>query len=169
MDGEAPAALGGRVTPAQVEALLERLGPDLTALDAPWVFIGSAALLVLGLPTEDCADLDILTTEAGAARLEGAWAAWREPDYRPDPAAPFRSRFSRYRTPEGAAEVMGELRLLTAEGWRPVEPGRVERRPFGKAAWPVPAAAEQLRILREFGRPKDLAKAARLEAWLAGR
>ena len=34
-------------------------------------------------------------------------------------------------------------------------------------AAPIPAAAEQLRILRLFGRPKDLAKAARLEAWLA--
>jgi hypothetical protein len=31
----------------------------------------------------------------------------------------------------------------------------------------IPSAEDQLRILRLFGRPKDLAKAARLEAWLA--
>jgi hypothetical protein len=34
-------------------------------------------------------------------------------------------------------------------------------------AGPLPSAQEQLRILRLFGRPKDLDKAQRLEAWLA--
>ena len=31
---------------------------------------------------------------------------------------------------------------------------------------PIPTAEEQLRILRLFGRPKDLTKAARLAIWL---
>jgi len=35
------------------------------------------------------------------------------------------------------------------------------------AELPIPSGAEQLRILRLFGRPKDLAKAALLEAWLS--
>lgn len=157
------------MTPAEVEALLGRLGPDLDALEAPWAIAGSGALLILGLPVDDCPDLDILTTVEGAARLETAWAGWREAGYAPDPAAPFRSRFSRYRTPEGAAEVMGDLKRPTPDGWRRVEAGRVERTPFGGRRWPVPSGPDQLRILREFGRPKDLAKAERLEAWLAGR
>lgn len=157
----------GALTPAQVETLLRRLAPDLAAISEPWTIIGSAALMIVGLPVEDCPDLDILTTEAGAAGLETRWSVWRDPDYAPDPAAVFRSRFSRYGAPEGAVEVMGGLRLRTAAGWTPVEARVVERRLFAGVEVRVPAPAEQLRILREFGRPKDLAKATRLEAFLA--
>lgn len=152
---------------AELEALVRRLAPDLTTIDEPWTIIGSGALMMVGLPVADCPDLDIVTTADGAARLEAAWGRWRQADYAPDPAAGFRSRFSRYLAPEGAVELMGDLELRTAEGWRPVVVGATERRRFGGVELPLPTPAEQLRILREFGRPKDLAKAARLEAWLA--
>jgi hypothetical protein len=154
------------MSPSQIEALVARLAPALEGL-SDWAVIGSAALVILGLPIEDCPDLDVLTSEAGAAELEAAWAAWRSEDYAPDLSAPFRSRFSRYAAPEGAIEVMGGLRLLGPEGWAPVTAGEVVTRRFGGASVRIPAAAEQLRILRLFGRPKDLAKARVLEAWLA--
>lgn len=154
------------MTPTDLARLLERLAPALERVGEPWVIIGSGALMILGLPLEDCPDLDILTTAAGAERLEGAWAEWRAGGYAPDPVAPFRSRFSRYEAPEGGFEVMGDLELNTAEGWRPVRAEAVERRAFGRGAWPIPTGTEQLRILRLFGRPKDLAKAAELERWL---
>jgi hypothetical protein len=154
------------MSPADVEALVRRLAPDLERLAEPWTIIGSGALMMVGLPVADCPDLDIVTTAAGAERLEGAWAAWRQAEYAPDPEAGFRSRFSRYLAPEGAVEVMGDLQLRTTEGWRPVAVGAVETRRFGGVALPLPTPSEQLRILREFGRPKDLAKAQRLEAWL---
>ena len=154
------------MTPGDLARLLGRLAPALEALDEPWVFIGSAALMILGLPLEDCADLDVLTTTTGAQRLERAWSAWRAADYGPDPAAPFRSRFSRYEVDEGAFEVMGDLKLRTPRGWRPVWPEAIERRAFRGGLWPIPTAADQLRILRLFGRPKDLAKATWLERWL---
>lgn len=156
------------MSPAELEALVRRLAPDLARLSEPWAVIGSGALMMVGLPVEDCPDLDILTTGAGAAALEAAWRRWRDGDYAPDPDAGFRSRFSRYLAPEGAFEVMGDLELRTAAGWTPVTVRAVERRRFGGLDMPLPTPAEQLRILREFGRPKDLAKARRLEAWLAG-
>jgi hypothetical protein len=155
------------MSPMELETLVRRLAPDLAGLTAPWTIIGSGALVMLGLSLDDCPDLDVLTTAAGAERLEAAWDAWREPAYAPDPAAGFRSRFSRYRAPEGAIEVMGDLELRTASGWRPVEVRATETRRFAGVDLPLPTTAEQLRILREFGRPKDLVKAARLEAWLA--
>ena len=151
--------------PAELGGLLRRLAPALDALDAPWAVIGSGAQMILGLPIAECPDLDILTSEAAAERLETLWAPHRIP-YTPKPG-PFRSRFSRYGFPEGAAEVLGGLELATGEGWRRVEPGLVERRPFGGGSWPVPSPADQLRILAEFGRPKDLERAVRLEAFLA--
>ncbi len=155
------------MTRSELEALVRRLGPDLAALPESWTVIGSGALMMLGLPLDDCPDLDVLTTAAGAERLEAAWRAWREPAYAPDPEAGFRSRFSRYRAPEGAVEVMGDLELRAADGWTRVEVRAIESRPFAGGDVPLPTAAEQLRILRQFGRAKDLARAARLEAWLA--
>jgi len=146
---------------------VRRLAPDLAQLEEPWTIIGSGALMIVGVAVDDCPDLDIVTTAAGAAVLEAAWSASRQADYAPDPAAAFRSRFSRYLAPEGAIEVMGDLQLRTDAGWRPVVVGATERRRFGGLDLAVPTPAEQLRILREFGRPKDLAKAERLEAWLA--
>lgn len=155
------------MSPDDLRRLVRRLAPDLAGLSEPWTIIGSGALAIVGLPVEDCPDLDILTTEAGAAVLEARWAVWRQADYAPDPDAVFRSRFSRYLAPDGAVEVMGALRLRTAAGWTPVEARAVERRAFAGVEVQVPPPAEQLRILRSFGRPKDLAKAARLEAFLA--
>ena len=156
------------MSPETLTKLLARLGPDLEALDEPWIIIGSSALIILGLPLADCQDLDILTTSAGAWQLEEVFAPWRVSGHLPDPSAPFRSRFSRYETAEGVWEVMGDLEVRTSTDWRPVVVAQAERRPFGSGAWPVPTAKEQERLLRLFGRPKDLAKARRLSTWLSG-
>jgi hypothetical protein len=143
---------------AGIEALLERLAPDLDAHAAPWALIGSAALMLLGVPLEAAGDLDVVTDPAGAARLRSAWARWLQPGEPHAPDGPFRSDdFARYATPWGLVEVMGGLRVRQGG----------ELRPLVIVGGPIPAAHEQLRILRLFGRPKDLDKAARLEAWLA--
>lgn len=141
------------MTPADVEALVARLAPDLDAFAAPWSLIGSGALILLGAPIGEAADLDVVTSVDGAGRLSAAWAGWLEPEPPKAPDGPFRSaHFARYATPWGPVEVMGGLRVRG----RPLE-----------VSGPVPSAAEQLRVLRLFGRPKDLAKAKVLEAWLA--
>jgi len=152
------------MTPAELGALLARLAPDLDTLGEPWSLIGSGALIIAGAPWPSCEDVDILTTEAGARALEAAWAGWRAGDYAPDPAAPFRSRFSRYDFRPGAAEVMGGLELRTAAGWAPVAVRELAPASFAGRTWPVPSLADQARILKSFGRPKDLEKAAFLQA-----
>ena len=156
------------MTPAALARLLARLAPPLEALDEPWVIIGSGAMMILGFPIADCPDLDILTTTSGAQALEAAWVGWRAGAYAPEPGAPFRSRFSRHVTTEGAFEVMGDLELRDTAGWRPVRADAVERRAFGGGLWPIPTGVDQLRILKAFGRPKDLVKAEALARWLEG-
>ena len=151
------------MTPAELGALLDRLALGLEALTEPWSLIGSGALIIAGAPWPSCEDVDILTTEAGAQALEAAWAGWRAADYAPDPAAPFRSRFSRYDFQPGAAEVMGGLELRTPAGWEPVEVHELAPAAFAGRTWPVPSLADQARILKSFGRRKDLEKAAFLE------
>ena len=95
----------------------------------------------------------MVTGVDGARRLRAAWAGWMDIAGPTAPDGPFRSEdFARYVTPWGPVEVMGGLRVRGREL---------------DVAGPIPSAQEQLRILRLFGRPKDLEKAARLEAWLA--
>lgn len=143
----------------QLAALLTALRPDIDAAGEPWCVIGSAALMIAQAPVSDCPDLDILTTMAGAVRLEAAWADRREAAYAPDTASPFRSRFSRYGFDAGAVEVMGDLTFNGA----PVAVQEIAAAPFGGTKVPIPTLAEQARLLRLFGRPKDRSK---LEALL---
>ena len=153
------------MSPCEVEELLERLAPDLDALTEPWTIIGSTALMILGFPVAQCPDVDILTTTRGAEQLHDRWGGHVLAGYTP-PEAPFRSRFARYGLPEGAVEVMGDMLVRRADHWIEVQPGRVEWHSFGRHDWPVPSGGDQLRILNLFGRPKDLARAVRLEPWL---
>jgi hypothetical protein len=141
------------MTPTELRALFEHVAPDLDAFASSWSLIGSGALILLGAPLEEAADLDVVTGVDGAGRLRSAWAGWLEAADPKAPDGPFQSQdFARYLTPWGPVEVMGGLkvrgRLLDVSG-------------------PLPSAADQLRILKLFGRPKDLDKAALLEAWLA--
>jgi hypothetical protein len=141
------------MTPTEVRLLFERVSEDLDALAAPWSLIGSGALILLGAPIDVANDLDVVTGVDGARRLRSAWARWLDAAEAKAPDGPFRSEdFARYVTPWGPVEVMGGL--------------QVRGRTLDLKA-PIPSAADQLRILRLFGRPKDLAKAALLEAWLA--
>lgn len=144
------------MTLTELETLLLRLTPDLDAHASSWTVIGSGALMLLGAPFERAADLDVVTSAAGARRLRDAWRGWLVSGEPTRPDGPFRSRdFARYETPWGPVEVMGGL---CVHG----EPLVVRER-----VGLIPSGPEQLRILRLFGRPKDLEKAVRLEAWLA--
>lgn len=141
------------MTPAGLRRLFEQVAPDLDAFAAPWSLIGSGAMILLGVPLDGAADLDVVTGVDGAGRLRAAWAGWLEVDEPKAPDGPFRSEdFARYLTPWGPVEVMGGLRIRGA---------------CVDVSGPIPSATEQLRILQLFGRPKDLAKVAVLEAWLA--
>lgn len=137
-----------------LQQLLALTRPALEAMAQPWCVIGSAALMIAETPIDDCPDLDILTTVAGAATLEAAWADQRQGAYSPRPDSPFRSRFSRYVFAAGAVEVMGDL----IHKGKPVAVQEIAAAPFGGAKVPIPTLAEQARLLRLFGRPKDRAR-----------
>jgi hypothetical protein len=151
------------MTREELEALLGRLAPDLETLGEPWAVIGSAAMMLAGVDWPDCADLDIVTTGAGAERLESLWSAWRRPGDPPPANGPFRSRFARFLFPEGAVETMGDLEIREAGTWRRLEIVEPVLFAAGGGLWPAPGLAEQAQILRRFGRPKDLAKARHLD------
>lgn len=148
------------MTRDELGVLLSDISADLEALDHPWQLIGSAALMVAGVDWPTCDDVDILTSTAGALALEDIWAARRETGLQPDENAPFRSQFSRYQFAGGRVEVMGDLAVRTDQGWAALDPGPVAMHAFGGGLWPAPSLEDQARILRSFGRPKDLEKVA---------
>jgi hypothetical protein len=148
------------VTP-ELAATLGDVARAAAGLPGPWWLIGSAAAVLLGLD-ETPADVDVLTGEADARRLIAALGAAPLPA---DGTPLFRSTvFAQIRSTPVAVDVMGGFEVRTAAGWTRVWPAT--RVAVGGVF--IPDAAEQARICRLFGRPKDLARAARLEAIAGG-
>lgn len=121
--------------------------------------IGSAAAYLAGLLDEPIADVDLLTSARDAWALLEVAGRPVEP---PQPSELFRSAvFGRLRTAPLPIEVMGELRLASL-GWRALRPRDRIGVAAGGATLFIPSAAEQIRILRLFGRDKDMHRAERL-------
>lgn len=127
-----------------------------------WWIIGSTAMVLAGIEGVEPDDVDILGSQATVLRFLGNWQV--EPGGRV-PGDRFRSfPYRRIRLPDCTdIETMGDLDVRVDGGWRRVVPRtRVEVK-FGGVSLFVPEISEQAEIMRLFGRPKDLAKAAVLE------
>ncbi|MEH3100784.1 hypothetical protein [Sphingomonas adhaesiva] len=127
-----------------------------TARD-PWWVIGSAAVRLHGVETP-VADIDVLTSVADG---EAIVAAWRRGVV--IGAADHRFRSTPFARLDGAAlpiEIMAGLHVHRDGAWRPVLP----RSRVVHGGFPVPDRAELIAILRLFGRPKDMRRAALLGA-----
>jgi hypothetical protein len=137
--------------------------------DAPWCLIGSAALAACGFTDVVPADVDVWCGREDAASLHARWAEHAVPDHVPADGERFRSAFARYGHLPMPVEVMGGLELRTAKDWEPLQVQAIIHVEVAGLAVPVPALHEQARILRRFGRAKDLARACLIDAHLTGR
>jgi hypothetical protein len=135
----------------------------------PWWIIGSAAMALAGVPGTAPQDIDVLCSRDDALRLQAAWVPHADAAYRPQDEARFRSEFARFTHLPMPLEVMGGLEVMTPEGWRPLQMLDHATLEVEGHAIRVPTLAEQQRIFTLFGRPKDLAKAARIAAFLEDR
>lgn len=150
-------ALVGR---SRLLAALPILLPAATALlRDPWWFIGSAAMQMSGVAGVEPNDIDLLCSGADADRLIAAWSEHLDTAYQPPDDDRFRSRFARFRHLPMPLEVMGDLQVRVEGEWRPVLVEASRRIQWNGYAVPVPTLKEQVRILRQFGRAKDMAKA----------
>lgn len=129
----------------------------------PWCLIGSAAARLVGVDI-DVADVDVLTTHSDAVRLMEHWTGRRVPDYEPPGDGRFRSCFARFDFPGLPLEVMGGLELDRGGGWQSVRAGTLVHVKLDGLIVPVPAPADQIRLLGEFGRGKDRQRARLLRA-----
>ncbi|HEY9131904.1 MAG TPA: hypothetical protein VIM98_09130 [Dyella sp.] len=143
---------------------LAEAAPDLHRLcHDRWAVIGSAAVSLVGAVVS-VADIDVLTSVEDADRLASCWRSRSEDNYTPAGAERFRSRFGRFRFSGLPLEVMGGLELFDQGAWQAVQIGERMFVSCGPVQIPVPAIADQIRILECFARPKDLQRAALLRA-----
>jgi len=129
----------------------------------PWALIGSAAAWLAGAEVT-VADLDVLTSVRDAETMIDHWRMRRDATAVPVGAERFRSRFARFAFPELAVEVMGGLEVFDDVGWTPVKIAEITTVDVAGLAIPIPAIAEQIRILESFGRPKDRQRATLLKS-----
>jgi len=135
----------------------------------PWWIIGSAAMALAGVPDTTPQDIDVLCSREDALRLRATWVLHVDRGYLPKDEARFRSTFARFTHLPMPLETMGALQVMTSGGWQPLQVVDDAVLDLHGHAVRVPTLAEQQRILLLFGRAKDLAKAARIAAFLEDR
>ena len=145
-----------------LESVLDLVARDGAALADRWWVFGSAGMALVGVPSLSPPDVDLIVSERDAAALIGLWNA-RRADAAPSPL--FRSKvFAKASIAALPIEIMAGFESFSAGAWTPVAPAtRIAIRWKGAALY-TPDAAEQAAICRRFGRPKDLARVALLEA-----
>lgn len=123
--------------------------------------IGSSAACLAGAAVE-ALDIDLMTSDEDAVRLEEAWAANRVTSHLPADDHLFRSRFSRYVFTSVPVEIMGGLQVFYQGEWRAVEISSTVELVGYSPLLLMPTVDEQLRILDMFGRAKDARRAGLL-------
>jgi len=127
-----------------------------------WVVIGSAATWLAGA-TLRVADVDVLTSTRDAQALIEHWQDRRLSTGQAVDNERFRSHFARFAFSGLPVEVIGDLEVYDGRGWRRVQIDEIVTARIDGLEIPIPSEAEQIRLLRLFGRDKDLQRAA----WLA--
>lgn len=127
----------------------------------PWWIISSAAAALHGEVTQPPADVDVLIAP------EDALSIARQLELQAAPGIPcerFHSEiFIRWEGLPLPVEFMAGFHLHEQGQWRPVQPS--SRQPVNVAGVTlhIPDRSELIRLLRRFGRDKDLVRAQRLE------
>jgi hypothetical protein len=154
--------VNGTISPTLELALEEVVIAAAAVACDRWWIIGSAAAALHGAEVGEVVDIDLLMSRRDAARL------LRSRGLAPVPGAPsdrFRSTaFGRFDAGGFEVEVMGGLHLRVRGEWRPVRLRGRETVAVAGGLIHLPPRRELVTLLRRFGRDKDLARAAALEA-----
>lgn len=139
----------------QILLTFSQIADKLPAITEDWCVIGASAMILSELPVTHTADIDILTTQAGAEQWKCVLKDYREhaPLTKEDDL--FRSDFARFNLPAMDIEVMGGLQVNKAGVWHNVQVKDYNVLSFETFNIRIPTLTDQKRILTLFGREKD--------------
>ena len=141
------------------QTALRRVAEFLSETADPWWVLGSAAMALIGVDPGEIRDIDVLVSAGDAEALMTAYSLPNEADGGTDR---FRSTyFLKPDLGDVPVEVMGGYQIRTAGLWTSVEPLSRQRITLDDAKIYVPNLSEQMEILKQLGRPKDLARLKR--------
>ncbi len=127
----------------------------------PWWIIGSTAVALHGGAVARVKDVDLMMSPGDAEeflRRVGVQPRRGSGDER------FRSAvFGVWTQPPLAVEAFGGFELLSGGAWRPVALSTRQAVTVGGAQLFVPSRDELVRLLKSFGRPKDLERSRLLD------
>lgn len=147
----------------KIQALIDEIKPTLDLLQDDHYIIGASALLLSGIPLEDTQDIDLVTSLRDAKTLKSVWNRQIKAGYKPGHADKFRSHFTRYSFHDMDIEVMGALEVKAGKEWQLLKVHAADAY-NGNERLKIPTLPEQRRILVQFGRAKDMEKAALIDA-----
>lgn len=140
-----------------LHATLLRLPTILAGTRHPWWIIGSAAVALHGVGPVEVADVDVLLDIADVPRVDAPFQCGV-----PDELFHSESFATIAETPLHI-EFMAGFRYLTGGRWQPLAPATRHSVEIMGATLCIPERVELASILRQFGRPKDFARARLLE------
>lgn len=150
--------------PAPLLETLAHLVKLTAQASQPWWVFGGAAMRLHGAIDIEPADVDVLLAPADASLIlqnagitqtsDGGSGRFRSEVYGTITSTPL------------PIDIMGGFSVHDGANWHPVTLTSIEHiaLPFGLV--PVPSLPELIATTRQLGRPKDLERAARLEALL---
>ena len=148
--------------PADLLSDLDEVARIMAGFEGDWWVIGSAAILLSGVPNLEPQDIDILVSDQGARELCSRLRASAIDMPRHDK---FRSDlFFRHRLVSRDMEVMGGFTVATAVGWEAFWPEDTRLVQSEAGTLRLPAVSDLVRMCRLFGRAKDIARIPALEA-----
>jgi hypothetical protein len=143
-------------------ATLDVVAEGCADLADPWWVFGSAGMALVGVPGLSPPDVDLIVSARDARTLLDRW---NTPPLEAAGSPLFRSAiFAKAQVAPLPIEIMAGFEAFTDGGWRLVIPASRQSVDWNGKRLFTPSAAEQAAICRRFGRPKDLARVALLEA-----
>lgn len=151
----------------RINGTLTSITAELQGINSEFYVIGASAMILSGIEIGETSDIDILTTEMHASKLQHLLKAYMEvaPETKEDDL--FCSNFARFNLPLIDLEVMGNLQIKKNNMWHPVCVQEYQEIFIGDLIVRIPTIEEQKRILSLFGREKDLKRLLLLNQYLS--
>lgn len=147
----------------KIKFTLHEAAAGLKLLNGDFYIFGGAAMVLSGIDIGETADIDILTTSAHSDLLKTVWAEKLLAVAVKKESELFRSAFAQYKFTDMMVEVSGDLEICKDTVWQPVLIHHYHTIQIGDLSVKVPTVEEQIRLLRLFGRAKDLQRLTLVE------